>query len=154
MDHTGSGTINSSLNNTGAVLSPGNSPGTIVIAGDYWQGPGAAMLIELAGAGSGLHDLVRVLGTANLGGTLEVALLDGLRPGLGDTFHFLDFAARNGQFNTVEVAGGTGYEFNAVYSSGGVDLVTTVVPEPATLCLLAIVTCCLAGSFWWLRKRQ
>ena len=41
--------------------------------------------MELAGTTPGLdYDLLRVLGTANLGGTLQVALLDGYFPTLGE----------------------------------------------------------------------
>ena len=111
------------------------------------------MLIELAGIGSGLHDLIDVNGTAYLGGILEISLLDGYRPSLGDTFHFLDFNLRNGQFDAIDVLGGSGYQFNTVYTSNGADLVTIATPEPGILSLLVIGTSCLGLGLWKTKKR-
>ncbi|MGA2616764.1 MAG: PEP-CTERM sorting domain-containing protein [Thermoguttaceae bacterium] len=149
----GSGTINGSVADIGGLLSPGHSAGSITINGDYTEGTAGAMLVELGGLGSGQFDYVDVNGTASLDGTLEVAFLNGFHPSLGDTFHFLDFNSRNGQFDAIDVLGDSGYRFNTVYTSSGADLVTTATPEPGTLSLLAIGAFCLGIGLWKAKKR-
>ena len=115
----GSGTINGSIVNSGGLLSPGHSPGSLILNGNYTEGAAGALLIELGGLGSGQFDYLDVDGTDSLGGTLEIAFLGGYHPALGDTFHFMDFNSRSGQFATIEVLGSPGYQFNTVYTSNG-----------------------------------
>ena len=60
------------------TVSPGSSPGTLTIAGNYTQGADARLLIEIAGLANGEFDVLDSTGTATLnGGTLEVVLLPG-----------------------------------------------------------------------------
>jgi hypothetical protein len=145
---TGSGTITGSVLNTGAVLSPGHSPGIIDITGDYTQGPDATLLIELAGTGNGQYDILDVEGRAYLGGTLELAFLNGFCPALGDSFSILDFGSYSGSFSTIQVLGNPNYQFALQYTATDLTLTTTAVPEPATLFLLTI------GGLTVLRKKK
>ncbi|MCW5933626.1 MAG: hypothetical protein KIT45_04895 [Fimbriimonadia bacterium] len=87
-----------------AQLSPGNSPGTLTINGNYTQGPDNTYLVEIAGRSAGQWDRVAVNGTspngvATLDGVLEVALLDGFQPQLGDRFIIMTHRARVGKFS-------------------------------------------------------
>jgi hypothetical protein len=145
---TGSGTITGSVLNTGAVLSPGHSPGIIDITGDYTQGADATLLIELAGKGNGQYDILDVEGRAYLGGTLELAFLNGFCPALGDSFSILDFGSYSGSFSTIQVLGDSRYQFASQYTATDLTLTTTSVPEPASLGLLAF------GSLTMLRCRR
>src|SRR5205823_14432403 len=49
----GAGTITGDVNNTGGNVSPGTSPGTINVTGNYTQGSAGTMTIELGGMSGG-----------------------------------------------------------------------------------------------------
>jgi outer membrane autotransporter protein len=94
----GSGTITGNLVNRG-TLSPGVSPGTIVVTGNYTQTSTGLFLMEIASATS--FDRLTVTGTAALAGALQVDLLGGYDP-RGQTFTFLTAAGGvSGTFGTV-----------------------------------------------------
>jgi outer membrane autotransporter protein len=84
----GTGTITGNLVNHGTV-SPGTSPGTINVTGNYTQSATGNLVIELASASS--FDQVVVTGTASLAGGLQVNTLGNYNP-LGRSFTFLTAA--------------------------------------------------------------
>ena len=133
---SGNGTVGGDVSNNGGTLSPGNSPGVMEIEGQYAQGADGSLLIELAGAEAGLsHDVLVVGGTASLAGQLEVNLLDGFQPLLGDSFDILDLAALQGEFAQImlpTLVDGLAWDVSALYN----DVSLSVVSEPATLVLL------------------
>lgn len=119
-------------------LRPGNSPAEVHFGGDLLLGPSSHTLLELAGAqvGSG-YDQLDVAGSLSLGGTLEVALLDGFNPGYGESFDLLDFGSLAGRFDAITLPTldrGLAWDTSALYSTGTI----TAVPEPAAW-LLALV---------------
>ena len=60
----------------GGILSPGNSPGTLSV-GSLALNSGSQLKIELGGSVLGVeYDSLTVAGAANLGGTLDVSLID------------------------------------------------------------------------------
>jgi len=130
------------LSQNGGTLSPGASPGTMTVTGDYSLDSGD-LFIELDGvmAGTGYDQLI-VTGDVSLAGDLTLAL--GFTPGFGDMFTIIDNQGSNpvsGMFSqgTSITEGGFGFGIN--YAGGdGNDVVLTVVPEPAGLALLAMVT--------------
>jgi outer membrane autotransporter protein len=72
---TGSGTITGNVTNTGTIA-PGNSIGTMTIAGNYTHAAGATYTVEANAAGQ--SDKLIVTGTATLnGGTVEVLAENG-----------------------------------------------------------------------------
>jgi len=78
----GSGTFAGNLNNTSGVVSPGigNSTGTLIISGNYSQGAGGTLQIDIAGTpGSGNYDklLVTGAGGAVLDGALRINEING-----------------------------------------------------------------------------
>lgn len=86
---TGSnGTLRGFVENHGTV-SPGSSPGTLYVVGDYEQAPEGKLIIEIAGIADGQFDVLDISGTATLGGTLEIILLDGFVPSDTDIFDFI-----------------------------------------------------------------
>ena len=90
---SGNGTIGGDVTNSGGTTSPGNSPGTLTVDGNYNQGSGGTLAIEIGGTQPGVeHDVLNVLGDAPLAGTLSVSLIDGFTPGGGDTFKVLTAA--------------------------------------------------------------
>ena len=131
-------------------LSPGNSPGIVTITGnltfsgtdtgvidDSYVPPPAddtvgTLVIEIGGDTPGAgYDQVRVSGTATLGGTLEVVLINSFEPSLGDTFDFLTFGTLSGQF--AEVHGPMGWGdgnlyFEVVEQADCLQLVVSEIP--------------------------
>ncbi|MBI5273540.1 MAG: autotransporter-associated beta strand repeat-containing protein, partial [Chlamydiales bacterium] len=80
----GTGIVNN-LTNDG-IFSPGNSIGTTHILGNYTQGGGATLDIEIGS--HGLIDLLDITGTASLDGTVDFISVTGSHIA-GDTYTFL-----------------------------------------------------------------
>jgi autotransporter-associated beta strand protein len=81
----GNGTISGNLVNNGRV-SPGSSPGTLNVTGNYTQSSTGTLLIEIASLTS--VDRLAMTGTAALAGTLQVDTLGGYNP-VGQSFAVL-----------------------------------------------------------------
>jgi hypothetical protein len=118
-------------------IAPGNSPGTLGIAGNLQMGSTGSIEIELGGTAPGDFDVLAIAGNAALDGELSVTRLPGYTPALGDSFVVMTFTGtRTGQF-----AAETFHEFGAVrfsvtYNDHDVTLGVTAVPEPGTWLLL------------------
>ena len=87
----GVGVVGGNLFNAG-VVSPGHSPGTLTVNGNYTQAPNGTLQIELAGYNPGQFDLLKVGGTASLAGTVRFTSLNGFVPSNGARFVFLTAA--------------------------------------------------------------
>jgi fibronectin-binding autotransporter adhesin len=169
------GTITGNLINDG-MLSPGTgvAPGTLTVNGN----------INLAGA-TGLNDgtfleLIAGLnnfgvlddtdpnGITTLGGALDVKLLNGFQPVVGNTFTFIDPFADNGVFTNLELPNApAGDEYIVQYNAASTELCfvsaanpvcgaasTTppgAVPEPKSVVLLSTV---IVAGLWYHRKRR
>lgn len=89
---SGTGTINGNVNNAFAFVSLGDSnPGTLVINGNYTQGSGGALTIELGGTAPGEFGVLDVSELAPLDGTVDFFAVSGFTPTTGDDFTFLSF---------------------------------------------------------------
>jgi hypothetical protein len=102
---TGAGAIAGNVNTTGAVIKPGgtNTAGTLNITGNFTQGAGGVLSIELGGTTPGTqHDQLTVGGTATLDGTLELAEINGFVPSGGAQFQALTYGARVGTFASLD----------------------------------------------------
>jgi outer membrane autotransporter protein len=96
----GTGTIRGSVLNSG-IVSPGNSAGALTINNNYTQSAGGTLRIEIAGVGA--SDLLRIGGTANLGGTVQFLRLNNFQLHVGDQITFLTAKGGvNGTFATVQ----------------------------------------------------
>lgn len=81
----GAGTVRGNLVNEGLVA-PGLSTGVLTVVGSYTQFTGT-LQIELGGTAPGQHDALAVTGDAVLlGGLLDVSLVGGYTPAVGDAF--------------------------------------------------------------------
>lgn len=134
----GGGEISGTVDNSGGTVAPGNSVGTLTIRdGNYIQGAGGLFVVEIGGAGD--FDVLDVFGSATLDGTLEVALVNGFRPALGDTFDVLLANSIGGAFaNDLVDLGGVTFDIGLFNAGGrdGVRLTTSAVPLPASVWLL------------------
>jgi hypothetical protein len=123
----GSGTVIGALRNNGGIVAPGFSPGKITIQGPYTQGADGVLNIEIGGAEPGTgYDQLRVVGTATLGGTLNVKLINGFQPRLGDVFEIIDPNAVSGQFAQINAEG---FGVQANYAAGAITITITSVPD-------------------------
>jgi T5SS/PEP-CTERM-associated repeat protein len=118
----GDGTVVGSVHNDSGLVSPGASPGVLLIQGDYQQLSDGLLQIELGGTVPGAqHDRLDVQGTLTLGGALTVASIDDFSPALGDWFDILDWATLSGAFSTVTLPPldkGLAWNISQLYSSG------------------------------------
>ena len=95
---TGNGTA-ANVTNSSGVVSPGNSAGTLTIDGDYVQGSGGTLEVEIGGTTPGTQfDLLAVSGAATLDGTVAYTQIGGFEPAFADEFQFLTSASRSGTF--------------------------------------------------------
>jgi T5SS/PEP-CTERM-associated repeat protein len=123
----GSGTIDGNLLNQGSV-SPGNSPGVLTIDGAYDQSPSGALLIEIGGTVKGTqYDSLDISQNAMLGGSLNVSLVNGFSPAVGNAFEVLTAdAGASGTFTSqVLPALAGGLSWSVVYGSNLVLLQVT-----------------------------
>jgi uncharacterized repeat protein (TIGR01451 family) len=128
---SGSGILNVSaatFTNAGTV-NPGGSPGILTVTGAFPQTASGAVNIELGGttAGSG-YDQLNVSGLATLAGTLNVSLINGFTPSLGQSFKVVGYGSRTGTFTTLTGLDlGGGLRLDPSYGATGLTL-TVVTP--------------------------
>ncbi|HEY1174452.1 MAG TPA: LEPR-XLL domain-containing protein, partial [Verrucomicrobiae bacterium] len=120
---------NYAVENNGTV-SPGHSPGFLDVAA-FNQGAGGTLQIEIGGKMPGTgYDQVRVSGLAQLDGKLDIDLINGFTPQVGDTFDIMTYGSVSGEF-----AAGTGLfgfgdgnlYFEVVQANGKIQLVVKEV---------------------------
>ena len=137
----GRGTVGGDVTNNGGTLSPGNSPGIIEITGDYSQSAEGSLLMEIGGTDPvNEFDVLHIGGMADLAGELDVVLIDGFQPALGDSFEILDIGSLIGAFDTVSLpalSGGLAWDDTALYGSGRLSVIA--VPEPVAGGLLLVI---------------
>lgn len=122
-----------------SIIAPGDSPGTLVIDGDLEQTATGTLKLELAGVNPSEHDLLSVTGTFTLGGQIDLTLLNGFAPQLGDTFELIEASdiVDNGYVVTSAPLG-DGLTFQTSIEPRGAQevVVASVVPEPGSLAIL------------------
>jgi hypothetical protein len=140
----GDGTVTGNVNNTSGVVAPGHSPGVLTIVGDYTQGTGGATEIDLGGAQAGTgYSQLKVSSLAQLAGAVDVKLVNGFTPTLGETFDFLTYGSRTGQYDQI-FSFDNGYDYTVNYNdmTGVAKLVVSAaaaVPETSTLLTAALM---------------
>src|SRR5262249_42870873 len=99
---SGSGTINATVTNGGQVIPGGaGTPGTLMINGSYTQTATGILDIDIGGTTGGTqYDQLAVSGAATLGGTIDVAHINGFQPAFGNSFQVLTFGSSSGNFAT------------------------------------------------------
>jgi hypothetical protein len=151
---SGSGLVVNNLNNGGTV-SPGNSPGTLFVTGDYRQTATGILDIEIGGLLAGVqYDVLRVFGDAFLDGLLDVSLIGGFDPTADATFDILVAGffvpgSVSGTFATLDLPTSSIGTWNVEYLSDRVRIDFAVggtgnVPEPSTIALMIVALGILA----------
>jgi outer membrane autotransporter protein len=122
---SGTGTAMHNVRNAG-VFSPGNSPGTFRIRGNYTQTGAGTMVIETTGTSTGSNDLVQVAGSATLDGSLRLVKVGSAVLKVGDKATFLTAGGGvSGKFANVTnglADTGTIVQTEVVYGSNSVEL--------------------------------
>ncbi len=77
---SGNAVVAGNLLNTGTI-SPGNSPGTYGVTGNYTATSSSIHNFEVGGTEKGQYDVLEVTSTANLNGTLNVSIINGFYRG-------------------------------------------------------------------------
>ncbi|MGE3847888.1 MAG: hypothetical protein AB7I01_13500 [Gammaproteobacteria bacterium] len=139
------GTLIGNVENHG-VVAVGESPGTMVIEGDYVQGVDGRLVIEIGGTTPGVDfDLLTVNGTMTLGGTLEIVLLNGFVPDADDSFGFLSATNIVGAFaNILLPTLGNGQPLALHFGPTGITAGAAPIPVPGAVWLFGGAVAVLA----------
>jgi fibronectin-binding autotransporter adhesin len=149
----GFGTLIGNVTNAGGTVLPGDAPGTLNISGNYIQGAGGALTINIDGptAGNGLSQL-DVSGSASLAGTLNISVNPGFLSSIvnGQMFEILTATSPvTGTFGTLNGLQQGDVTFTVAYNPlvGGVvqdgvflDAMVGVspIPEPASVVMFGL----------------
>lgn len=95
----GSGTVGRTVLADGAIIAPGNSIGTLTVDGNLTFRPGSIYQVETNV--SGQSDLIRVTGTAMLGGASVIAIAADGNWGTTKSYTILTAGTRLGTFGSV-----------------------------------------------------
>jgi hypothetical protein len=98
---TGAGVIAGDLTNNSGFISPGNSPGTITVLGNFAQLAGGTLIVENGGPIGGQSDMLQIAGGATLGGRLDIKTIGNYAPDPADTFSPLSYSSATGSFAPV-----------------------------------------------------
>ncbi|HEV2972605.1 MAG TPA: PEP-CTERM sorting domain-containing protein, partial [Pirellulales bacterium] len=142
---SGTGMIAGNIDNVAGAERAGDSPGILTIAGNYMQEHAATFEELLGGAtpGSGYSQLV-VSNLATLDGTLDVSLVNGFKPTVGEQFDVL-LGANTGSF-PFNTSPDPGFTYSVAYLPDRVRITvdTVPVPEPSSLALLLAAVALIA----------
>jgi hypothetical protein len=125
----GAGDIVGNVLNNGLV-SPGTSPGTLDISGNFAQNAGGVLKMEIASISS--FDQLNIGGALMAGGTLDVDLLS-FSPVAGNTFDLFDFASSLGSFtlDLPTLGGGLEWFTDNLLTTGELGVVSASIVEDA-----------------------
>ncbi|MGK7943287.1 MAG: beta strand repeat-containing protein, partial [Microcystaceae cyanobacterium] len=103
--------------------------GQLIIDGDYTETNSANIDIQIGGYTSGTEfDFLDITGVANFDGTVNINLLDGFVPILGDTFEIINFGSYTGALDFTNLSINNNLQFEVEYSEAQI----TLVVEEAT----------------------
>jgi uncharacterized repeat protein (TIGR01451 family) len=126
----GNGAIAGTVDNH-AIVSPGASPGTLTINGDYVQASNGELDIQIGGTTAGTdYDQLLVSGNVTLAGTLSVSHINSFVPASGNTFQILTYGGRPNStaFGTINgLDYGSGNTLVPTYGASDLQLVTNNV---------------------------
>jgi WD40 repeat protein len=127
---SGAGVVNTTyLANVSGIVSPGHSPGTLVINGNYTQGSAGVLNMELAGLISSFYDKLQVLGTATINGFLNITPIGTYvqTAQVNDKFNLLNASTISGGFSAIETL--SGFAYSSEIHNGLYNLITTKTPN-------------------------
>ncbi|MGD0517878.1 MAG: PEP-CTERM sorting domain-containing protein [Thermoguttaceae bacterium] len=150
------GSVLNSLSNSGKISSMTAAPGLLTVSGAFTQTSTGTLNIELGGTTAGsTYDKISVTGAATLAGTLNLDLVNGFTPTVGETFDIITCSSQSGTFSAL-TSSTSGLIYKATYSSSLVELTITAVPEPTAgaLMLVAAIMGSVLFGFCRIRRRK
>jgi hypothetical protein len=110
-----------------ADVSPGFSPASVSFSGNVTLNSTANLKMELGGTTVGTqYDKVAVGQQLSLAGTLQVVLINGFSPALGNSFDILDWNSRSGTFSSLQLPALSGsliWNTSQLYSTGAISVI-------------------------------
>ena len=122
---SGTGFIQGSLTNNGGYVAPGHSAGALAVFGDFAQGSNGTIILETGGAKGGQFDSLQISRAANLGGKLDLKLINSYQPNTADTSNPIAYKSMTGAFASVSSNAQVTVNSNGVLAS-----VNPSVPGP------------------------
>jgi hypothetical protein len=132
----GNGRVNGRLTNSAGIVSPGTSIGTLTVEGNYLQMAGGTLNIELGGTAAGQYDQLNVIGGLNgaiLDGTLDVSLVNGFVPAVGNTFDVITAPGGVVNTNVIELHPSDASAFSLSVVTGNILRLTATSANPPML---------------------
>jgi len=110
--------------NAGEV-NPGVAAGILDITGDYLQTATGRLNIDIGGLAAGTEfDQLKMTGRTTLSGTLNIRLINGFVPSLGNSFEIMTFGSRSGNFTSINgLSIGNGRAFELQFGANNLRLV-------------------------------
>lgn len=128
---------------SGAKLAPGNSIGTVNVAGNLTLNAGSTTVIEIQGA---TVDKITAGGTATIGGTLQLVALGGPYQ-FGSPYTFLTAAGGvTGSFATITTDAGFGVGVSSAVSIAGSSATVTLTAAPLVITSVAAAMANTVGA--------
>lgn len=123
----------------GGTFAPGINQVDSLMDGVFTMISTGSLEIELGGYVPGVeHDRLTVTETANLGGTLDIALLNNFSVAYGDTFDLFNWEGGvSGEFATISPVALTGdleWDTSELYTTGTL----SVIPEPSVMAMVGV----------------
>jgi hypothetical protein len=140
----GAGTVKGNTTNTSGTFSAGDAgkAGLLSITGSYTQLSSGTLNANIGGTVlSTQYSQLKISGTASLGGTLAVTLINSFTPAIGNTFTILSAKSITGTFSNTTIAINSSEQFDISYTSTGVVLtVVSTADLPSNPASLAVST--------------
>ena len=114
----------------GGAIFPGNSPALISYGGNVVLGTSTKLVIELGGTVRGaMYDALNVTGNLSTESALEVSLINGFTPSIGQSFDILNWGSLTGQFSslTLPALAGAAWDTSQLYVNGTLKVVAPTV---------------------------
>ena len=122
---TGGGTVEY----FGAII-PGNSPALVSYGGNVVFGPASSLKIELGGTTRGsMYDALNIAGNLLTESALEVSLINGFTPSIGQSFDILNWGSLSGEFSSLSLPtlAGAAWDTSQLYVNGTLKVVAPTI---------------------------
>jgi hypothetical protein len=131
MRGTGTFDVTGTAFTNAGTLAAGLSAGQLGLTGSLTQQSSSVIEVELGGTQEGTeYDRINVSGTVSVAGTLDLTLINGYQPTVGDSLTIVAYQSRVGGGTFATVTGldvGGGIRFDTVFTATGLSLVARSV---------------------------
>jgi len=142
---SGTGTLIGDVIVDGGTVSPGASPGSLIVDGNYHQLSSGRLLLEIGGTNAGLdYDQLLVSGELQIDGDIEIEFINEFVPQAGNVFELFGGTSvfLNGSVTFLNAP--ADFAYSSSFANGIFSV--TVVPEPTSLVL--VIGGLLLGAIW------